>query len=78
MAKAPTLYEAVQGFLGPLEAEYARIIDEGSPDLPVTISLGGYKHETTLATIQRLEKAYQHAFEVKLARDLKRSRGTLI
>lgn len=74
MAKAPTLYEAVQRFLGPLEAEYAQIIDEGSPDMPVTISLGNYKHQTTLATIKALEEAYQHAFEVKLARDLAKAR----
>lgn len=78
MSKAPSLYDAVAGLLGPLEAEYARIIDEGSPEMPVTISLGGYTHKTTLDTIQRLDRAYAAAFEAKIKRDAKRSRGTLL
>lgn len=78
MAKSPTLYDAVAGLLGPLCADYARIIDEGSPDMPVWINLGGNVHETTLATIQSLDRAYQHAFEVKAKRDERRAKGTLI
>lgn len=63
--KAPTLYEAIRDFLGPLEAQYCRIIDEGSPDMPVTIMLGNYEYKTTLADIQKLDRAYAAAFERK-------------
>lgn len=70
--RAPTLYDAVSGFLGPLAAEYARIIDEGSPDMPVTISLGGYKHETTLAVIKAMDRAHSAAFDAKQDRAVKR------
>lgn len=45
--KAPSLYDAVAAFLGPLAADYARIIDEGPDDMPVTVSLDGYPHETS-------------------------------
>ena len=76
--KAPTLYDAIAGFLGPLSAEYGRIIDEGNPDMPVTVSLGGYKHETTLAAIKAMDRAYYAAFEAKLKRDERKSRGTLL
>ena len=76
--KAPTLYEAIQAFLGPLHADYCRIIDEGRPDMPVTISLGNYEHHTTLAVIKDLDRAYAAAFEAKLKRDEKKSRGTLL
>lgn len=76
--KAPTLYDAVSGLIGPFAAEYARIIDEGSPDMPVTISLGGYDHVTTLATIKALDDAHRAAFEAKCNRNAKKSRGTLL
>ena len=76
--KAPTLYDAVAGLLGPLAAEYARIIDEGGDDMPVTISLGNYKHKTTLATIKALDRAYAAAFDAKNARAARKARGTLL
>lgn len=76
--KAPTLYNAIAGFLGPLSADYARIIDEGSDDMPVTVSLGGYHHKTTLKTIKEMDRAYAAAFEAKCARDAKKARGTLL
>lgn len=76
--KAPTLYGAIAGFLGPLSAEYARIIDEGNPDMPVTIRLGGYEHQTTLATIKALDRAYAAAFDAKCNRAAKKSRGSLL
>lgn len=76
--KAPTLYDAIQGFLGPLVAEYARIVDEGNPDMPVTISLGGYEHKTTLEAIKQLNRAHQAAFEAKCARDAKKAKGSLL
>lgn len=76
--KAPTLYDAIAGFLGPLAADYARIIDEGSPDMPVTVFLGGYKHQTTLAAIKAMDRAYAAAFEAKCARDAKKARGSLL
>jgi len=76
--KAPTLYDAIAGFLGPLAAEYGRIIDEGSDDMPVTISLGNYPHKTTLKTIKEMDRAYYAAFEAKCKRDAKKAKGTLL
>ena len=64
--RPPTLYEAIEGFLGPLMAEYARLIDEGNPDLPVIVKLGGYEHKTTLAVLKKLDRAHHAAFETKL------------
>lgn len=79
MAKdAPTLYDALAGFLGPLSAEYGSVIDKGKDDMPVEIRLGGYVHKTTLATIKRMDRAYYAAFEDKNRRAEKRSRGTLL
>lgn len=75
---APTLFDAVQAFLGPLEAEYCRLIEEGPRDLAVTIYLGGYKHETTLGLIKDLDRAYAAAHEAKLKRNERKSRGTLL
>lgn len=77
-ARAPTLYEAVRDFLGPLEAEYCRIIDEGPEDMPVEISLGGYVYKTTLADIKKLDRAYAAAFEAKVKRDAKKAKGALL
>ena len=76
--KAMTLYDAIARFLGPLSAEYARIIDEGSPDMPVTVSLGNYKHKTTLATIKAMDRAYAAAFETKQNRAAKKAVGSLL
>ncbi len=75
---APTLYDALAGFLGPLVAEYGRIIDEGGADMPVEVRLGGYVHKTTLATIKAMDRAHHAAFEAKLKRDERRSRGSLL
>lgn len=76
--KTLTLYDAIAGFLGPLSAEYARIIDEGHPDMPVTVSLGGYDHKTTLATIKAMDRAYAAAFDEKCNRAAKKARGSLL
>lgn len=76
--KPPTLYNAMAAFLGPLEAEYARIIAEGHPDMPVTISLGSYEHKTTLSVIKDMDRAHAAAFEAKIARDARRAKGTLL
>ncbi len=78
MAKAPTLYDAAAALLGPLHAEYGRIIDEGGDDMPVTISLGNYEHKTTLATIKQLDRAYAHAFDVKCKKAEAKSKGSLL
>lgn len=78
MSRAPSLYDAIAGLLGPLSAEYARIIDEGADDMPVEISLGGYVHRTTLRAIKDLARAYAAAFDAKAARDEKRNRGSLL
>lgn len=71
--KPKSLYDAVAAFLGPLSADYARIIDEGHDDTPVTVSLGGYDHETTLAVIKQLDRAYAAAFEDRCNRSAKRA-----
>ena len=76
--KPPTMFDALRGFLGPLEAEYARIIDEGSPDMPVIVKLGGYEHKTTLATIKQLDRAYAAAFDERCRRSERKSKGTLL
>jgi len=73
-----TLYEAIAGFLGPLSAEYARIIDEGHPDMTVTVSLGGYEHKTTLAAIKAMDRAYAAAFDAKCNRAARKARGSLL
>lgn len=67
-ARAPTLYEAVRDFLGPLTAEYGRIIDEGHDDMPVEINLGGYVYKTTLKDLKALDRAHHRAFDAKLKR----------
>lgn len=79
MAKeVPTLYDAIAGFLGPLSAEYGRLIAEGSDEMPVEIRLGGYVHKTTLAAIKRMDRAHFASFEDKNRRAEKRARGTLL
>lgn len=78
---APTLYEAVQAFMGQISAEYGRIIEDGADDMPVFICLGrkdGYSVELKLSDLKRLDRAYAHAFEAKLARDAKKAKGTLL
>ena len=74
--------EAIRDFLAPIMASYCRVIDEGSSDMPVTISFGGYKYETTLADFKALDKAHQEAFDrnekAAANRRAKKSVGTLI
>jgi hypothetical protein len=41
----------------------ARLIDESDPEMPMTISFGGYRYETTLGVIQDLDRAYAETFE---------------
>jgi hypothetical protein len=77
-AERVTLYEAVQAFMGPIVAEYGRIVEDGQPDMPVRIILGGYTVEMTLADLQRLDRAYAQAFDQKLKRDERKARGTLL
>lgn len=70
--KGPTLFQAVGDFMGPLSAEYCRLIDEGDPDTPVIIKIGGYEHETTLKALKDLDRAYHRAHELKCAQDAAR------
>lgn len=61
-----SLIHAVSVFLGPIMAEYARPIDEGDPETPIFILIGGeggYTYETTLRDLQALDAAYADAFE---------------
>ena len=73
-----SIYQAVERFLGPLMAEYARLIDEGSPDMDVIMHIGGYRYATKLADLKALDRAFHAAFDAKLARSAKRSNGTLL
>lgn len=84
--KPMTLSDALAAFLGPMHAEYGRLIDEWANDAPVQIILGrdkgkdtgGYIFQTTMGAIQDLDRAYQKAFEDKCARDAKKARGSLL
>jgi hypothetical protein len=58
-----TLPEAVAAFLGPLMAEYARLIEESDRDTVVTIMFGHHGYRTTLGVIQDLDRAYAETFE---------------
>ena len=69
MIKSPTLFEAVRNFLGPIAAEYARIIDEGDPEAEVTVKVYGYEAKVTLAELKALDKAYMTEFYRREKRD---------
>lgn len=84
--KPMSLFEALQSFLGPMHAEYGRLIDEWAHDAPVQIILGrakgeasgGYIFQTTMGAIQDLDRAYQFAFEDKQKRAAKKAVGSLL
>lgn len=82
--KPMTLFDAIQAFLGPMHAEYARLIDEWAHDAPVTIIFGrggddgGYRYNTTMGAIQDLDRAHQAAFDARQARAAKKAVGSLI
>lgn len=66
MTEKQSLVQAVGAFLAPLMAEYARLIDEGNPETPLFILIGGeggYTYETTLRDLQALDNAYLEAME---------------
>ena len=79
---AQSITDALAEFLGPIMAAYCRIIDEGSPDMPVTIWFGGYKFETTLEAFKKLDQAHQAAFDRNLKtasrRRTKKAAGSFI
>jgi hypothetical protein len=79
--KPPTLFDAIQWFLGPMHGDVGRLIDDWAPDAPVTITFGGpggYQHKTTMGKIQDLDRAYMAAHDAKMKRSEKKSRGTLL
>lgn len=84
--KPMTMFEALNAFLGPLHAEYARLIDEWAHDAPVQIVLGrrpdettgGYIFNTTMGALQDLDRAHRKAFEDKCNRSAKKAGGSLI
>jgi hypothetical protein len=84
--KPMTLSDAMAAFLGPLHAEYCRLIDEWAHDAPVQIILGrgkgettgGYIFQTTMGAIQDLDRAHQAAFEAKQNRAAKKAIGSLL
>jgi len=61
--KTPTLYDAVTTFLAPLMAEYGNVIEEGADSMPVTIKIGGYQCQMTLAALKKLNAAHEEFFE---------------
>ena len=73
-----TLFDAVQEFMGQIHASAGRILDEGADDDAVTVTVCGYPVEMTLATLKRLDRAYMHAHEAKLARSERKHRGGLL
>ena len=77
-----TLIDAVRSFLGPIMAEYCRLIDEYDGELPVEIHFGGYVYKTTLQDFKDLDRALAKAQEKsEKAADARRKRkavGTLI
>jgi hypothetical protein len=84
--KPMTLFEAIRSFLGPLHADYSRLIDDWAHDAPVQIVLGrakgettgGYIHHTTMGALQDLDIAYAAAFDAKEKKAAKRAVGTLL
>ena len=78
MSKAPTLYEAIEGLLGPLTAEYGRLIEEARPEMPISIMLGGYEFKTTMSVLQDLDRAHMAAHDAKQAKRARKSVGSLL
>lgn len=84
--KPPTMFDAIASLLGPMHAEYSRLIDDWAHDAPVQIVLGrgkgettgGYVFHTTMGAIQDIDRAHQAASEAKEKRSAKRAVGTLI
>jgi hypothetical protein len=74
----PTLFEAVRDLLGPIMAEGCRVIDEGSDDMPVTITFGPCEAELTLADLKKLDRAYQQALHEKEQRAERKAKGGLL
>jgi hypothetical protein len=64
----PYLYEAVQGFLGPIMAEYALLIEDGDPLWTVTVQVGSHPVEMKLGAIQALNRAHAAEFDRRQAR----------
>jgi len=81
-----TLFKASEALLGPLHAEYGRLLGELANDAPVQIILGrgkgettgGYIFQTTMGALQDLDRAHQAAFDAKVTRDAKKAKGTLL
>lgn len=76
------LSEAVADFMGPLVAEYGRLISEYDGELPVIIKFGGYEYRTQLSAFQDLDKAFQKNQEqsekAAATRRKRKASGTLI
>ena len=67
--KPPTLFEAIQIFLGPIMAEACRIVEEGDAEADCTVSFYGYDVKMKLGDLQALDRAFAAEFRRKEARD---------
>lgn len=76
--KAPTLMEAVEQFMGPLLAEYARLIEEGDPDAQLVLEIQGYRYFTKLRDLQTLDRAHSAAWDARQKRRANRAKATLL
>ena len=79
---AKTLTSSVRDFLGPIMAEYCRLIDEYSGDLPVEIHFGDHIHKTTLQEFKDLDRAFAQSLErakkAAASRKARKAVGTLL
>lgn len=79
MSKTPTLYTAIGNLLAPLWADKGDVIHDLAPDTPVIIKFGEVVvHSTTVEVFQDLDRAHVAAFDAKVKRDERRSRGSLL
>lgn len=76
--RTPTLYEAVEAFMGPIVAEYGLVVESGNPEMSVIVKIGGYEIQMKLADLQRLDRAHEYAVHQKIKRAERKSRGTLL
>jgi hypothetical protein len=75
MAKAPSMFEAIQQFLSPIMAEACRIVDEGNPESDCMVSFLGFNVKMKLRDIQALDRAYAAEFHRREKRDENKANG---
>lgn len=76
--RTPNLSDAVRSFLAPIMAEGCRVVDDGHPEMPVTVSFGPCTVEMKLADLKRLSDAFRDWVDANERRAEKRARGSLL